>query len=82
MAKNCLQLTSLNLNYTAVPPLALAPVLRNCAALEVLKVAGIQPQWVSILVLFNRSTRIDSSADGRDCFETYSWAPTGRRLHA
>ncbi|KAF8507065.1 hypothetical protein F5888DRAFT_1647422 [Russula emetica] len=42
IAKTCLSLKSINLNYTSVAPLALAPLLRNCKErLEVLKVAGI-----------------------------------------
>ncbi|KAI0257514.1 hypothetical protein BJV78DRAFT_1116630 [Lactifluus subvellereus] len=46
VAKACPSLTSINLNYTSVTPLALAPLLRNCKErLEVLKVAGIS-SWV------------------------------------
>ncbi|KAH9968925.1 hypothetical protein BC827DRAFT_1121860 [Russula dissimulans] len=41
-AKACPSLKSINLNYTSVTPLALAPLLRSCKErLEVLKVAGI-----------------------------------------
>lgn len=42
----CPSLTTLNLNYTSVPPLSLLGPLTSCANLEVLKVAGIQ-NWVS-----------------------------------
>jgi hypothetical protein len=46
IAKTCLSLKSINLNYTSVAPLALAPLLRSCKErLEVLKVAGIT-SWV------------------------------------
>ncbi|KAI0001984.1 hypothetical protein BJV77DRAFT_970588 [Russula vinacea] len=42
IAKACLSLKSVNLNYTSVAPVGLAPLLRSCKErLEVLKVAGI-----------------------------------------
>jgi hypothetical protein len=51
-AKACLSLKSVNLNYTSVTPLALAPLLRSCKErLEVLKVAGIN-SWVLSRLLF------------------------------
>ncbi|TBU65000.1 hypothetical protein BD310DRAFT_296609 [Dichomitus squalens] len=40
-ANHCPQLEVVNFNYTAVPAMALAPLLQNCSHLEVLKVAGI-----------------------------------------
>lgn len=43
-AKNCPHLTVVNLNYTAVPPVSLAPLIKRCKDLEVLKLAGI-PNW-------------------------------------
>ncbi|KAL1952016.1 hypothetical protein VTO73DRAFT_1165 [Trametes versicolor] len=43
-AKHCPQLQVVNVNYTAVTPASLAPLLLNCKNLEVLKVAGI-PNW-------------------------------------
>lgn len=42
----CPSLTTLNLNYTSVPPVSLLGPLTSCTNLEVLKVAGIQ-NWVS-----------------------------------
>lgn len=44
-AEHCSLLEVVNLNYTAVPPTSLAPLLKQCQNLEVLKVAGI-PNWV------------------------------------
>ncbi|KAI9455849.1 hypothetical protein F5148DRAFT_1324597 [Russula earlei] len=42
VAKTCPSLKFINLNYTSVTPLALAPLLRSCKErLEMLKVAGI-----------------------------------------
>ncbi|KAG6369875.1 hypothetical protein JVT61DRAFT_13339 [Boletus reticuloceps] len=38
----CPSLTTLNLNYTSVPPVSLLGLLTSCTNLEVLKVAGIQ----------------------------------------
>ncbi|KIP12014.1 hypothetical protein PHLGIDRAFT_98774 [Phlebiopsis gigantea 11061_1 CR5-6] len=40
----CSHLNVLNVNHTAVPPVALAPILQKCPDLTVLKVAGI-PSW-------------------------------------
>ncbi|KAH7915367.1 RNI-like protein [Hygrophoropsis aurantiaca] len=40
-AKSCPLLTTVNLSYTAVPPISLAPLLAACPQLQVLKVAGI-----------------------------------------
>jgi hypothetical protein len=52
IAKACLSLKSINLNYTSVTPLALAPLLRSCKErLEVLKVAGIN-SWVLSRLFF------------------------------
>ncbi|KAI0361698.1 RNI-like protein [Trametes cingulata] len=45
VAKHCPHLEVLNLNYTAAPPVSLAPLLLNCKQLRVLKVAGI-PNWL------------------------------------
>ncbi|EPQ60876.1 RNI-like protein [Gloeophyllum trabeum ATCC 11539] len=42
--KSCPMLTSLNLSYTAVTPVSLAPLALSRADLEVLKLAGI-PNW-------------------------------------
>ncbi|OBZ79135.1 hypothetical protein A0H81_00734 [Grifola frondosa] len=44
IVKHCPDLEVINLNYTAVTPISLAPLLHNCKALQVLKVAGI-PNW-------------------------------------
>ncbi|KAI0801330.1 hypothetical protein C8Q74DRAFT_1364950 [Fomes fomentarius] len=44
VAGHCHLLEAINLNYTAVPAVALAPLLQNCTQLEVLKLAGI-PNW-------------------------------------
>ncbi|KAI0724492.1 hypothetical protein C8T65DRAFT_798165 [Cerioporus squamosus] len=43
-AEHCPLLEVVNLNYTAVPPPSLTPLLKRCEHLEVLKVAGI-PNW-------------------------------------
>jgi len=52
VAKACPSLKAVNLNYTSVTPLALAPLLRSCKErLEVLKVAGIN-SWVLSCLLF------------------------------
>ncbi|GBE78266.1 hypothetical protein SCP_0111490 [Sparassis crispa] len=40
-AKNCPHLSVVNLNYTAVTPLSLVPLITACRDLEVLKLAGI-----------------------------------------
>ncbi|TCD63987.1 hypothetical protein EIP91_004689 [Steccherinum ochraceum] len=48
-ATSCPNLTSLNLNYTSTTPVSLAPLLRNCTSLEVLKLAGI-PNWTEATV--------------------------------
>ncbi len=48
-AKSCPLLAVINLDYTAVTPLSLAPLLRNCDRLEVLKVAGV-PNWVCPII--------------------------------
>ena len=54
IAKACPSLKSVNLNYTSVTPLALAPLLLSCKErLEVLKVAGIN-SWVLSRLLFRR----------------------------
>lgn len=45
VASSCHHLSVLNVNHTAVPPVALAPVLQKCSDLEVLKVAGVS-SWV------------------------------------
>ncbi|KAI0778118.1 RNI-like protein [Trametes elegans] len=44
MAKHCLDLEYVNLNYTSVPPVALVPLFSNCK-LQFLKAAGI-PNWL------------------------------------
>ncbi|KAI0078943.1 RNI-like protein [Panus rudis PR-1116 ss-1] len=49
VAKHCPKLTKLNLNYTSVIPVSLAPVLQNCKALGVLKMAGIS-SWTDTTV--------------------------------
>ncbi|KIJ68247.1 hypothetical protein HYDPIDRAFT_124518 [Hydnomerulius pinastri MD-312] len=46
MADSCRSLTTVNLNYTAVPPVSLVKLLTSCSDLEVLKVAGIQ-NWAN-----------------------------------
>jgi Leucine-rich repeat (LRR) protein len=43
---SCPKLTVVNLNYTAVTPISLVPLLTGCLELTVLKLAGIQ-NWVS-----------------------------------
>ncbi|KAJ2989283.1 hypothetical protein NUW54_g8833 [Trametes sanguinea] len=43
-AKHCPHLELLNLNYTSVSPVSLAPIMLHCKQLKVLKVAGI-PNW-------------------------------------
>ncbi|RDX55923.1 RNI-like protein [Lentinus brumalis] len=43
-AEHCPLLEVVNFNYTAAPPTSLAPLLKQCEHLEVLKVAGI-PNW-------------------------------------
>lgn len=45
IAKACPQLTTLNAKYTSITPISIAPILRSCTALEVLKLGGI-PNWV------------------------------------
>ncbi|KAH7924873.1 RNI-like protein [Leucogyrophana mollusca] len=40
-ARSCPSLTTVNLNYTAVPPVSLAPLITACPQLHVLKLAGI-----------------------------------------
>lgn len=45
-AEYCPLLVTVNLNYTAVTPASLAPLVVACSHLEVLKLAGI-PNWVS-----------------------------------
>jgi hypothetical protein len=53
----CPSLTTLNLNYTSVPPASLLGPLTSCTNLEALKVAGIQ-NWVS-----KYNTNANRSAD-------------------
>ena len=53
----CPSLTTLNLNYTSVPPASLLGPLTSCTNLEVLKAAGIQ-NWVSI-----NNTNVNRTAD-------------------
>lgn len=43
-ARSCPLLSTVNFNYTAVPPVALVPLLKTCPDLKVLKLAGI-PNW-------------------------------------
>lgn len=43
-ARSCPLLSTANFNYTAVPPVALVPLLKTCSDLKVLKLAGI-PNW-------------------------------------
>lgn len=43
-ATSCPSLITLNLSYTSVQPVHIAPVLQACKSLEVLKLAGI-PSW-------------------------------------
>lgn len=50
-AQSCPLLSTVNFNYTAVPPVALVPLLKTCPDLKVLKLAGI-PNWVSSLNFF------------------------------
>lgn len=52
VAKSCPRLVALNLNYTSVTPVHLAPVLFACRQLAMLKVAGIS-SWVRNLLLYN-----------------------------
>jgi len=47
--KYCPGLSSLNLNYTSVTPVSLAPLLKTCTGLEVLKLAGISG-WTDAVV--------------------------------
>jgi len=42
VATTCLRLKSINLSNTTVSAATLAPLLRNCLSLEVLKLAGLQ----------------------------------------
>lgn len=58
-AGNCIRLDSVNFSYTAATPVSLAPVIRNCKDLRVLKLAGI-PNWVS--ASFLQVGRHDSSS--------------------
>jgi Leucine-rich repeat (LRR) protein len=44
VAQFCPLLLTVNFNYTAVPPVALVPLLKTCSDLKVLKLAGI-PNW-------------------------------------
>lgn len=46
-AQSCPLLSTANFNYTAVPPVALVPLLKNCPDLRVLKLAGI-PNWTGV----------------------------------
>lgn len=43
---SCIKLTAVNLNYTAVTPVSLVPLLTGCPDLTIIKLAGIQ-NWVS-----------------------------------
>ncbi|KAG1755094.1 RNI-like protein [Suillus paluster] len=43
-ARSCHLLSTVNFNYTAVPPVALVALLKTCPDLKVLKLAGI-PNW-------------------------------------
>ncbi|KAG2117796.1 RNI-like protein [Suillus discolor] len=43
-ARSCPLLSTVNFNSTAVPPVALIPLLKTCSDLKVLKLAGI-PNW-------------------------------------
>ncbi|KAG2129956.1 RNI-like protein [Suillus clintonianus] len=43
-ARSCHLLSTVNFNYTTVPPVALVPLLKACSDLKVLKLAGI-PNW-------------------------------------
>lgn len=47
-SKHCPQLRSVNLNYTAVAPISLLPLVTACHHLEVLKLAGIS-NWASLV---------------------------------
>lgn len=58
VAASCPELLILNLSYTAVPPIALADVLRNCKKLEVLKLAGITPGWVRLSAVLHPPTPV------------------------
>ncbi|CAL1695972.1 unnamed protein product [Somion occarium] len=49
VATGCPHLNKLNLNYTSVTPVSLAPILKGCGELEVLKVGGI-PNWTDATV--------------------------------
>ncbi|KAK7694576.1 hypothetical protein QCA50_001762 [Cerrena zonata] len=49
IAKNCPHLKKLNLNYTSVTPSSIAPILRSCSELEVIKLGGI-PNWTDATV--------------------------------
>jgi hypothetical protein len=44
-ATSCPELVTVNLNYTAVTPVSLVPLVTLCKNLAVLKVAGV-PNWV------------------------------------
>jgi hypothetical protein len=47
---SCPKLTVVNLNYTAVTPVSLIPLLTGCLELTIIKLAGIQ-NWVSFHTL-------------------------------
>lgn len=60
VATGCPHLNKLNLNYTSVTPVSLAPILKGCGELEVLKVGGI-PNWVCIFCQITKAIlRADS----------------------
>jgi hypothetical protein len=46
MAGSCVDLESVNLNYTSATPASVATLLRTCGNIRILKIAGI-PNWVS-----------------------------------
>jgi len=59
LAKHCTgQLRTLNLSYTSVLPIAVAPIVSSSDELEVLKLAGIN-NWVQ---LFSLSTFLLNAA--------------------
>ena len=69
IAKHCQLLEVVNLNYSAVPPVSLAPLLLNCKQLATLKVAGI-PNWVRLsLPLSARPLLLNLRADGHYVFQ-------------
>ena len=72
-AKHCQLLEVVNLNYTAVPPVSIAPLLLNCKQLATLKVAGI-PNWVRLsLPLFACPLPFILRADGHHVFQAMDY---------